>query len=151
MGIERPSGEASGIVRLVLGGYDEVARLRTAYLELRCTGLKEEQLCIIRLSDSALMEAEEPPMPHERRLDGIRLAMSSHDLFDGVRLAEAEPYGNGAPWMPARQATALWRHIREGLPVLLAGARSSDEQVACSRVQLRHQPRFLHTFNFSQA
>jgi hypothetical protein len=143
--------DAPDVVRLVLGGFEEAARLRTAYDELRGAGLRDEQLCVFRLSDRGAVESGAPPLPHERRLNGLNLAISSEFLFDRVRLAEAEPYGQGAPWMPARQAAALWLHIREGCPALLAGARSSDEQVACSRVQLRHQPRFLHTFNFSCA
>jgi hypothetical protein len=146
----RPTDGTPDIVRLILGGFDEAARLRTAYFELRDAGLEDEQLCIFRLSEPSGTEAAEPPMAHERRLNGIRLLISSPSLFDCVRLAEAEPYGNGAPWMPARQAAALWLHIQEGWPALLAGARSSDEQIACSRVQLRHKPRFLHTFNFSR-
>jgi hypothetical protein len=139
------------VVRLVLGGFEEALRLRTAYAELRGAGLRDEQLCVFRLLGRRMAEIGEPALPHERRIDGLRLAISSEMLFDRVRLAEAEPYGQGAPWMPARQAQALWLHIREGRPALLAGALSSDEQVACSRVQLRHRPRFLHTFNFSRS
>jgi hypothetical protein len=151
MRIERPSNPASEVVRLVLGGFDEAARLRTAYSELRGAGLPDDQLCIIRMSNAGARVDGEPLMRYERHIDGIRLVLSSEALFDGVRLAETEPFGTGAPWMPARQAAALWRHIREGWPALLAGARSSEEQVACCHMQLRHRPRFLHTFNFSLA
>jgi hypothetical protein len=140
----------SDTVRLVLGGYDEPARVRTVCRALRWAGLKEEQLCIFRLSHHTTTDAEQLSLLHERKINGLRLLISSAALFDWVRLAEAEPYGNGAPWMPARQATALWLHIKEGLPALLAQARSSQEQIICSRMQLRHQPRFLHTFNFSR-
>jgi hypothetical protein len=141
---------APDVVRLVLGGFDESARLQMAYAELREAGLNHQQLCVFRLSDQIASETDKPPLLHERSLNGIRLLISSAMLFDCIRLAEAAPYGDGAPWMPARQAAALWGHIRKGWPALLAGTRSSDEQIACSHVQLRHRPRFLHTFNFSR-
>jgi hypothetical protein len=145
----RTDNAAPDVVRLVLGGFDESVRLQMAYAELREAGLNHQQLCVFRSSDRVGSGTDRPPLRHERSLNGIRLLISSAMLFDCVRLAEAAPYGDGAPWMPARQAAALWGHIRNGCPALLAGARSSDEQVACSRVQLRHRPRFLHTFNFS--
>ncbi len=145
------SVDAPDVARLVLGGFEENGRLRAAYAELLGVGLRDEQLCVIHLSGAAPANVGAPLQPCERRLDGMRLFVSCEALFDGVRLAEAEPFGKGAPWMPARQAQALWLHIKDGCPALLAGARSSDEQIACSRVQLRHRPRFLHTFNFSLA
>jgi hypothetical protein len=138
------------IVRLVLGGYNDAGLLWSAYSELNDSGISNEQLCAFLQSDRASAVFDGHHTPDTRQVDGIHLSVSSGSLFDMIRLSEVEPFGKGAPWMPAKQAEALWRHIRDGRPALLALAHSPDEQVSCSRLQLRHRPCFLHTFNFSQ-
>jgi hypothetical protein len=134
--------------RLVVGGYDHVSRLCLAYAELQKRGMDADHLCALFRSSHAEAGMLEPAARDIRDINGLQLEVLCPALFDRVGLAESEPYGKGPLWMPERQATELWLHVREGFPVLLAGARSSREQIACSQVQLRHRPRFLHTFNF---
>jgi hypothetical protein len=134
--------------RLVIGGYNDLGSLWTAHAELCRKGLGESQLCAFRLADESNDAGSRSRMSEHRQMDLLPLDVSSASLFDSVGLADAASSGSGAEWMPPRQAEALWKHLKQGQPVLLAQADTPDQQVECSRLQLSHRPRFLYTFNF---
>jgi hypothetical protein len=151
-GVRQWKGASSPLdVRLVLGGFPEAGLAAAAHAELESSGLSPDQLCMVCRGGQAMSDLVRHgglPLTH-REIDSTALYVSSTAVFDMVGLCAAEPFGRGAPWMPALQADALWCHIRGGWPALLVRAGSSDEQAACSRIQLRHHPRFLHMFNFT--
>lgn len=148
---EAEDAVALGDMRVVIGGFRDGARLSTAHAELAAHGFRHDQLCVLCPSGSAL-----DSFPRAARLSfdprdvgHFVVDVTSAALFDAIGLAEAATSGRASHWMPARQAKALWAHIGDGCPALLANACTPDQQIECSRVQLQHQPSFLHLFNFT--
>jgi hypothetical protein len=136
--------------RLVVGGYNDVCRLWTAYAELSGYGLRTSQLCAFRRGDASVSAADFGRLPMSRSIDRLPVRLSSVELFDAIDLAVADLSGGSASWMPPKQADALWKHLNTGQPVLMAQTLSADQQVQCSRLQLSHKPAFLYTFNFAR-
>jgi hypothetical protein len=151
-GQEKPvSAPLREALRLVVCGYGDVGALAKARDALRTVGLDADQICIFGLARTLGAAARRRGLaPDPRRVDDLDLEVVCSQLFDGVGMGGTEPHGGEASWMPRAQAEALWSHVRSGRPVLVACAAGSDQQVACSTIQLQHRPRFVHTFNFNR-
>jgi hypothetical protein len=139
-------------IRLVLAGFVTPHHLWRTYEDLIANQLTDDQICVFGLA-SAL----QPPaaMPHIasaslRTVNDLRLRVFSPQLFDDVSMEGAGMTDGDDDWMPAAQARILWGHIRGRMSVLCVRATSPEQQLACSRIQLRHQPEFVHTFDFSR-
>jgi hypothetical protein len=141
----------SGNMRVVIGGFRDADSLSTAHAELAAHGFRQDQLCVLCPSGTVLESF--PEKAHlsfdPRDVGEFVVGVSSAGLFDAIGLADAATVNRGSHWMPTQQAMALWTHIRDGWPALLANACTPDQQIDCSRVQLLHRPSFLHLFNFT--
>ncbi len=152
MGHDQRRALPSEAIRLVIAGFITPQHLWQTYRDLTANQLRDDQLCVFGLASILQPPADMPQIasPGLRRVDDLRLRVFSPRLFDDVSMNGVGMKDGHADWMPAAQARILWGHIRDRMSVLCVRTASPEQQLVCSRIQLRHQPEFVHTFDFSR-
>jgi hypothetical protein len=141
--------ESRPFFRIVIGSYADAEEFWRAVSDLVRAGMQRSQICVIGaeggtkgLTDALV------PAPVRRTFSGCAFEIWSAELFDVLWRKVAPGEQPQADWMTAGQADRFWASLLKGEHVLVASAKSTEEMLRCSQVQLRHKPSQVQTFNF---